>query len=289
VREVPVGRLRDEDPDVVILQRPHEEALVQAWTGRRPGVDLPAVYLEHNTPGEPVHGGRHPMADRRDLTVVHVTHCNDLYWDTGRARTVVIEHGIPDPGYRYGGTLPRLAVTVNEPGRRGRVVGADLYPRLAAVAPLDLFGRGCARHAASLADDGHPVVGHEDLPQAALHDEVPQRRVYVHPVRWTSLGLSLLEAMHLGMPVAALAATEATRAVPPGAGIVTTSMDDLERGVRALLADPDMATEVGRLARSAAVERYGLARFLADWDEVLAETVGGARSATVGRSAGRSR
>jgi glycosyltransferase involved in cell wall biosynthesis len=35
-----------------------------------------------------------------------------------------------------------------------------------------------------------------------------RRRVYLHPVRWTSLGLSLIEAMHLGMPVAGLAARE---------------------------------------------------------------------------------
>ena len=38
-----------------------------------------------------------------------------------------------------------------------------------------------------------------------------RRRLYLHPVRWTSLGLSLLEAMHLGMPVVALATTEVPR------------------------------------------------------------------------------
>lgn len=32
-----------------------------------------------------------------------------------------------------------------------------------------------------------------------------RRRVYLHTARWTSLGLSLLEAMHLGMPVVAVA------------------------------------------------------------------------------------
>ena len=43
----------------------------------------------------------------------------------------------------------------------------------------------------------------------------PMRRCYVHPFRWTSLGLSLIEAMHLGMPVVALATTEVPDAVPP--------------------------------------------------------------------------
>ena len=50
-----------------------------------------------------------------------------------------------------------------------------------------------------------------------------RRRVYLHPIRWTSLGLSLLEAMHLGMPVVALATTEVPEAVPPEAGVVSTA------------------------------------------------------------------
>ena len=58
----------------------------------------------------------------------------------------------------------------------------------------------------------------EDLPQHQMHRELPRRRVYVHPFRWTSLGLSLIEAMYLAMPVVVLAATEAPRAVPPAAG-----------------------------------------------------------------------
>ena len=45
-------------------------------------------------------------------------------------------------------------------------------------------------------------------------------------MRWTSLGLSLLEAMQLGMPVVALATTEATVAVPPEAGVVSNDVHD---------------------------------------------------------------
>ncbi len=49
-REVPADRLRDEDVDVVVLQRPDEIELAAEWLGRRPGKDVPAVYVEHNTP-----------------------------------------------------------------------------------------------------------------------------------------------------------------------------------------------------------------------------------------------
>ena len=49
------------------------------------------------------------MADRDDLLVVHVTHFNELFWDTGAHPTAVIEHGIVDPGRRYTGELARAA------------------------------------------------------------------------------------------------------------------------------------------------------------------------------------
>jgi glycosyltransferase involved in cell wall biosynthesis len=124
------------------------------------------------------------------------------------------------------------------------------------------------------------VRGIEDLAQDELHTEMARRRAYLHPIRWTSLGLSLLEAMHLGMPVVALGTTEAHEAVPPAAGTVSTRLDVLADALRELMADPDAAAERGRAARAAALERYGLARFHADWDEVLAEwagVLGGAR------------
>ena len=60
-----------------------------------------------------------------------------------------------------------------------------------------------------------------------------RRRVYLHPVRWTSLGLSLIEAMHLGMPVVALDTTEAAEAVPPEAGVVSNRPEVLRASARA--------------------------------------------------------
>jgi glycosyltransferase involved in cell wall biosynthesis len=116
-----------------------------------------------------------------------------------------------------------------------------------------------------------------DLPQAELHDAMAARRCYLHPVRWTSLGLSLLEAMHLGMPVVALATTEVVEAVPPGAGVVSTRPEELAAAARRYLADPDLAAADGARARRAALERYGLKRFLTDWDHLIEEVCGGCR------------
>jgi glycosyltransferase involved in cell wall biosynthesis len=271
VREVAPERLRDEDIDVVMVQRPHELDLVRRWTGRLPGRDLPTVYLEHNAPRGDVPSTRHPLADRVDVPIVHVTHFNALFWDNGRAPVRVVEHGVVDPGELWTGELERAAVVVNEPVRRGRVVGADLLAGLSAAAPLDVYGMGLTSLHERWGCVPMSVSLYEDLPQHRLHAELARRRVYVHPVRWTSLGLSLLEAMHLGMPVVALATTEVVEAVPREAGCVTTDPVRLGRAVRDLVRDHDAARVAGKAARAAALDRYSLDRFLADWDGLLQE------------------
>jgi Glycosyl transferases group 1 len=270
-REVAPEALRDEQVDVVVLQRMRDLELVREWLGREPGRDLPAVFLEHNAPDGAVPNTRHPLADRSDIPLVHVTHFNRLCYDSGRAPTTVIEHGIVDPGERWTGNLLHAAVVVNEPVRRGRYVGADLLPGLAEVAPVDVFGMGLAGLHERYGLDPTRVALHDDPPQAAMHAQLARRRVYVHPVRWTSLGLSLLEAMHLGMPVVALATTEAVEAVPPEAGVLSTRPGRLWAAVRKFLHDEDAARLAGKAARAAALERYGLPRFLRDWDALLEE------------------
>jgi hypothetical protein len=269
--EVPLDRLADGSYDVVVLQRPEELQLVRRWLQLEPGRTLPAVYVEHNTPRVDVPMTRHPIADRDDITLVHVTGFNALMWASGIAPTTVIEHGIVDPGQRWTGELARAAVVVNEPVRRGRVTGSDLLAGFSEHAPLDVFGMRLDGLHTAFHCEVEKVTLHEDLPQHRLHDELARRRVYVHPVRWTSLGLSLIEAMHLGMPVVALGTTEAYEAVPAGAGRVSTRLEELHRTVRELVHDRDAAAAAGAAARAAAIARYGLDRFLYDWDRLLKE------------------
>jgi glycosyltransferase involved in cell wall biosynthesis len=200
-----------------------------------------------------------------------VTHFNELFWDTGGTRTTVIEHGIPEPAARWTGELERLAVVTNEPVRRQRVTGTDLYPRFAQVAPLDVFGMGVA----GLSDSRTTAI--EDPPQHEMHALLAQRRAYLHLCRWTSLGLSLIEAMQMGMPVIGLATTEAVAAVPPDAGVLATRVDTLVEAAHWLLEEPDAARRLGARAREVALARYGLDRFLADWDRLLEEQACGSR------------
>jgi hypothetical protein len=268
VREVAPAEIADTSLDVVVLQRPGDADLLRRWTGLVAGRDVPAVYVEHNTPRGDVAGWRHPLADQRAIPIVHVTDFNAAMWDNGEAPVHVIDHGIPDPGYLYDGRLESLAFACNEPVRRTRVAGTDLAARVARSVPVHVYG---------MRTDGVEQVirtglaGAEELAQADLHKRMAEHRAYLHPYRWTSLGLALLEAMTLGLPVLALAATAAPQAVPAGAGLVSADVDALAAHARALVADPDLARAEGEAARAHALAHYGLERFLADWDRLLEE------------------
>ena len=271
VKEVSPAELAKADVDVVVLQRPHEEQLAVEWLHRGIGTTIPVIYVEHNTPRGDAPTTRHPMADRHDVRLVHVTHFNDLMWDAGKTATSVIEHGVVDPGHRYTGELARIGVAVNEPIRRGRVTGTDLLPAFARVAPIDVFGMQVDGLGRALNLDQHVMHEYEDPPQQVLHTELARRRVYLHPMRWTSLGLSLIEAMMLSMPVVALAATGAPDAVPAGAGVVSTRIEELRAAARRYLHEPAYARMTGAAGRQNALARFGVDRFVADWNRLLGE------------------
>ena len=271
--------------DVVVLQRPEEVELLRRWTGLVPGRDVPAVYVEHNAPTGHAAATRHPLADldvveEGLVPIVHVTAFNALMWDTGDARTLVADHGIPDPGPLYTGERASVGAVVNEPVRRCGPAATHGVGALARHGALDVSGRAGGMRAAPRAAPGAashdlphdlPHGLHDDVPQAAMHARLATSRAYLHPYRWTSLGLSLLEAMALGMPVLALPTTEAPVAVPASAGLLSARPDERAATARRWLADPDDAREHGRAARAHVLEHYSHVAFLRRWDTVLTE------------------
>jgi hypothetical protein len=269
VRRPSAAELAATDVDLVVLQRPEELEEATRLLGRVPGREVPAIYVEHAAPRGDVPNTRHPLAGRRDLTLVHVTHFNDVMWDCGTTPTTVIEHGVADPGHRYTGELARAAVVIDDGVGRWRLAGTDLLPRLAEGAELDVFGAGLGELNRVLGIGEHRLFVAGELAREALHEALARRRVYLHPARWGTLEVSLIEAMLLGLPVVALASTEVVRAVPPEAGVVSTAVDDLTAALRDLTNDPAKARQLGKQAREHALSRYGLPRFLRRWDDLL--------------------
>jgi glycosyltransferase involved in cell wall biosynthesis len=269
VREVTPAQIAGTDFDAVVLQRPHELELFERWAGRSPGSHgVPAVYVEHNTPRGDVTEWHHVLARRSDIPIAHVTEFNRMVWDNGIAPTVVIAHGVPDRGGRYVGDKGSLSVAVNEPVRRWHVAGLDLVTQIATRVPVAVYGLASDDLRGRIAKGLTEV---DDLSQQALHERMAHHFAYLHPYRWTSLGLSLIEAMTLGAPVLVNGATAAYEAVAPEAGVVSADPERLAETARRWLADPAEAREVGRAARDHALRTFGLLRFLDDWDRLLKE------------------
>ncbi len=223
---------------------------------------LPKIYLEHDPPREHPVDSRHPV-EARDVLVVHCTHFNRLMWDNGPAPTRVVEHGVIDPGYLWTGELERGLVVVNHIARRGRRLGMDVYQDVKKHVKLDLVGMG--------ADEAEGIgeVLHAELPAFAAH-----YRFFFNPIRYTSLGLAVIEAMMVGLPVVALATTEMATVVRDGLnGFSDTSPEKLVEKMQVLLRDRDLAEALGLEARRTALRRFGIARFVADWNAAFAEVI----------------
>ena len=216
---------------------------------------LPRIYLEHDPPRAHATDTRHPVDDP-DVLLVHVTPFNALMWDSGRTPTRVIEHGVVEPRARYRGEIARGLVVVNHLGRRGRRLGADLFECARRRVPLDLIGMG-AQESGGLGE-----IRHAELPQFAA-----QYRFLFNPIRYTSLGLAVIEAMMVGLPVVALATTEMATVIQNGVnGYADTRIEALVAHMERLIADREHAERLGRGARATALHRFNIERFVRDWN-----------------------
>ena len=221
---------------------------------------LPKIYLEHDPPRANPTDELHP-ADERNVLVVHVTAFNALMWRHERSPTRVIEHGvIARDDVDYGGELPRGIVVVNHLARRGRRLGHDLYTAARERVPLDLVGMA-AEEAGGVGE-----VQHDRLPELAA-----RYRFFFNPIRYTSLGLAVIEAMMIGLPIVAFATTEMATVVKNGeTGYIDTSLDRLVGHMQTLLEAPAEARRLGKAARAYARERFRIERFVADWNAAFA-------------------
>jgi glycosyltransferase involved in cell wall biosynthesis len=259
VHEIPADRVAAHEFDVILFQhRTHwfdDRLNVLSDTQRR----LPTVYIEHDPPQQNAFEERHWVQDTQTL-LIHVTHFNRLMWDSGATPTRVIEHGVVVPeGVRYSGEKARGIVVVNHLQQRGRRLGSDVFADVAQRVPLDLVGM-----------EAKSAGGIGEIDNLKLAAFTAQYRFFFNPIRWTSLGLAVVEAMTIGMPIVGLATTELATVIRNGeSGYIDTSVNGLVDVMRALLHDPAEARRLGEGARRVALERFHIDRFVRDWNEAL--------------------
>ncbi|OAI53221.1 transferase [Planctomyces sp. SCGC AG-212-M04] len=258
VQEIPLEAVRSERFDLILYQ--HSRNYADRERVLSPDqLRLPRIFIEHDPPLEHPTEQVHWFDDPEGL-LVHVTPFNALMWNSGRTPTRIIDHGVPCPDdVHYTGELDRGIVVVNCLGDRGRRVGPDVFETCRKKVPLDLVG---------MQSEQFGGLG-EVRPTELRHFEA-RYRFFFNPLRYTSMGLAVIEAMMIGMPVVGLATTEMATAIDNGVtGIVDTRIDRLIAAMQDLCRDPGEARRLGENGKRFANERFSMNRFINDWNAAL--------------------
>ncbi|MFL5809692.1 MAG: glycosyltransferase family 4 protein [Flavisolibacter sp.] len=222
---------------------------------------LPRIYLEHDPPCQHPTNTRHIMRDD-EVTFVHVTHFNKLMWDNGDVKTTVISHGVTVPKIQFTGELERGIVVINNLPSRGRLLGLDLFLEARKHVPLDLVGMGTG-------ELGLGEVLHPELPSF-----ISKYRFFFNPIRWTSLGLAICEAMMIGIPVVGMATTELSSVIQnERSGFIHTDLNYLIKKMKGLLEDRNLAVELGSEGQKIARKLFDIKRFTSEWKELFEKTI----------------
>jgi glycosyltransferase involved in cell wall biosynthesis len=190
------------------------------------------------------------------MLLVHVTHFNNIMWDNNNTHSKVIDHGVMvDKGVQYTGELNKGIVVINGIVKRGRRLGYDLFKKVREKIPLDIVGM--------FSED---AGGLGEINNRELSSFISNYRFFFNPIRYTSLGLSVCEAMMTGVPVVGLATTEMVVTVKNDySGYVHTDVDFLIEKMQELLDNPEKAKQLGQGAMQTANERFNIERFKKDW------------------------
>ena len=264
VIEVPVVEVQDKQFDCILFQTNQnflkDQYDILSEAQRR----LPRLYVEHDPPTKNPTDQVHVMNDP-EVLMIHVTHFNRLMWDNEGVTTRVIEHGVVVPNIPYTGEKEKGLVVINHLHQRGRKLGADIFEKVSNEVPLDLAGMGTKEYG------GLGEVLHPQLPEFAT-----KYRFFFNPIRYTSMGLAVCEAMMLGIPIVALATTEYTMAIQDGVnGFIHADVDYLIDKMQLLLQNKELATQMGEAARKTALEKYNISRFAAQWKQAFEDVITG--------------
>ena len=216
---------------------------------------LPKIYLEHDPPREIPTDTKH-VVDDPEMLLVHVTYFNELMWNNNRTPTKVIEHGVMvDENVSYTGEIKKGIVVINGIVKRGRRLGLDVFEKVRKQIPLDIVGMG-----------SEEIGGLGEIAIRELPAFIAQYRFFFNPIRYTSLGLSVCEAMMTGIPIIGLATTEMPATIKNNySGFVDTNINVLIKKMDMLLEDHQKAIELGKGAKETALQKFNIKRFTQDW------------------------
>ena len=99
--------------------------------------------------------------------------------------------------------------------------------------------------------------------------------VYINPSTLSPVPTSMLEAMSCGCAVVSTATCEIPNIIEHGVnGFMSNDESELRGYIDQLLADPELAREMGRSARKTIEEKFSEDRFINEWNSIFDKTYG---------------
>ncbi len=257
VIEVQANKIRDLEFDLILFQTDknyqHDQYSILSEEQRK----LPRIFLKHDPPpslNSPL------IVDDPDVMVVHVTDFNKLMWDNHGLKSTVIQHGVTDNGYLWNGHLQKGIVVINNLSARGRNLGTDVFDLVNSQLPVDIIGMGTE-------DLGGKEVLHPYLPEY-----IANYRFFLNPIRYSSMPLSLCEAMMAGLPVIALSVTELPSVIRDGEnGFINNDPNYLISKMKLLIENFELAKKLSENSRYTALQKFSIKRFINEWTNVFDE------------------
>lgn len=277
VYDIPAENVKDLDFDCILFQSKKNFLEDQYEILNEEQRKLPKIFLEHDPPREVPTDTKH-VVDDPEVLLVHVTNFNNLMWDNNKSLSKVIDHGVLIPEHiKYTGEHEKGIVVINGIVKRGRRLGLDVFNKVRKEIPLDIIGMG-----------SEEIGGIGEVPNMEVSSFVSKYRFFFNPIRYTSLGLSVCEAMMAGMPIVGLATTEMPVIIKNDvSGYIHTDVNYLIEKMKMLLANPDKARELGEGARATAVKKFNIERFKEDWLSTFESAVAKASPEKIKMEAGR--
>lgn len=269
VHEIPAEHVKDYEFDCILFQTNTNYLKDQYEILSAEQRELPKIYLEHDPPRQHPTDTKHVVNDE-NILLVHVTHFNRLMWDNNNTQTKVIEHGVTTPNIPYSGELAKGIVVINNLPSRGRLLGLDIFLKVRKHIPLDLVGMGTG-------ELGLGEVLHPQLPEF-----ISKYRFFFNPIRYTSHGLAVCEAMMLGIPVIGMATTEMPTVINNNVnGYIHSDISKLIEKMKTLLNNQQLAVNMGIEGRKTALERYNIKRFVSDWELTFKQVIQQSKATTI--------
>jgi glycosyltransferase involved in cell wall biosynthesis len=255
VYNVDADKVRDMEFDCIVFQSKKNYLEDQYNILSEEQRKLPKIYLEHDPPRQTPTDTKH-IVDDPGVLLVHVTDFNNMMWDNNSTPSTVIRHGvIVNEKVKYTGELKKGIVVINGLPKRGRRLGLDIFEKVRQEIPLDIAGMG-----------SEELGGLGEIPLKELHLFIASYRFFFNPIRYTSMGLAVCEAMMAGMPVIGLATTEMPMVIENDiSGYIDTNVDNLIEKMKMLLQDNEKAIALSKGAKASASKMFNIERFTGDW------------------------